>query len=197
MTEKAYQIFVSHSQYDVDIRKSFSEIFAIAGIIPKYMEFEKIYPPAWSEIKKQIKKSQAVFLLLGPNIRKSYFTENWVAFEVGLACAFGKEVWVFEPMNLSIDFPIPYITDYMPYNLEIQEHFDYIRGSMEAYKSPVPIFPVGVEGRDKRYVPKGILVNCPHPNCQLKFHLHTDVPSLYCPSCRQFINRSENSSLTV
>jgi len=38
------QIFVSHSQYDKDIRLPFSEIFAVAGVIPKYMEFEKIYP---------------------------------------------------------------------------------------------------------------------------------------------------------
>lgn len=190
MSERTPQIFVSHSQYDKEIRKDFSEIFATAGMRAKYMEFEKIFPPAWEKIKEQLKSSEAVFLLLGPNIQRTCFTENWVAFEVGLACAFSKEVWVFEPMNMNVDFPIPYVTDYMPYNLEIQEHFDYIRGSMEAYKSPVPIFPIGREGRDKRYIPKGVLTDCPHANCQLKFHLHTDVPSLYCPSCRQFINRS-------
>lgn len=82
MVEKEGQIFVSHSQHDKDIRMAFSEIFALAGIKPKYMEFENFYPPAWSEIKEQIKKSEAVFLLLGPNIKKSYYTENWVAFQL-------------------------------------------------------------------------------------------------------------------
>ncbi len=190
MTARTPQIFVSHSQYDKEIRRDFSEIFAIAGIMPKYMEFEKIFPPAWKKIKEQIQRSEAVFLLLGPNIRKSYFTENWVAFEVGIACAFNKEVWVFEPMNLKIDFPIPYVTDYMPYDFGIQEHFDYIRTVMESYRNIIPLLPLGVEGRNKRHVPTGIVTDCTHANCQLKFHLHADIPNLYCPSCRQFINRS-------
>src|SRR4030043_1489127 len=101
MSARAPQIFVSHSQYDGDIRMPFSEIFAIAGVMPKYMEFESIYPPAWAEIKEQIRISEAVFLLLGPNIRRSSFTENWVAFEVGLSCAFGKDVWVFQLVQAS------------------------------------------------------------------------------------------------
>lgn len=190
MSVRAPQIFVSHSQYDRDIRMRFSEIFAIAGVMCKYMEFEKIYPPAWTEIKEQIKISEAVFLLLGPNIRRTSFTENWVAFEVGLSCAFGKDVWVFEPMDSHIDFPIPYLTDYMLYNLEIQDHFDYIRSITEGYKRPLTILPLG-DARTKRNIPKGIITNCTHENCLSKFQLHTDVPNLYCPICRQFINRSE------
>jgi hypothetical protein len=189
MSVRTPQIFVSHSRYDKDIRKDFSEIFAVAGIMPKYMEFEKIFPPAWKKIKEQIKISEAVFLLLGPNIRNSYFTENWVAFEVGLACAFGKEVWVFEPLELKTDFPIPYVTDYMLYNLQESQCFDYIRGVMEAYKNPVPIFPLIGEGRDKRHIPYGELIKCPYTNCQLEFHLHTTIQSLCCPLCRQILSR--------
>ena len=184
------QIIVSHSRYDKDIRMSFSEIFAVAGVMPKYMEFEKIFPPAWAEIKKHIKSSEAVFLLLGPNIRKSHFTENWVAFEVGLSCAFGKDVWVFEQINSNSDFPIPYLTDYMLYNLEIQEHFDYIRSVMESYKRSVPAFPFNVDARTKRNTPNGNTINCTHENCCSRFQLHTIVPSLYCPICRQYLNRS-------
>jgi hypothetical protein len=190
MSARAPQIFVSHSQYDIDIRKSFSEIFAIAGVMPKYMEFERIYPPAWAEIKAQIKISEAVFLLLGPNIRRSSFTENWVAFEAGLSCAFGKDVWVFEPMDSHIDFPIPYLTDYMLYNLDIQDHFGYVRCVMEGYKRPLTIFPLG-DARTKRNIPKGVTMNCTHENCLSNFQLHTDVPNLYCPVCRQIINRPE------
>ena len=187
------QIFVSHSQYDKDIRVSFSEIFAISGVVPKYMEFEKIYPPAWAEIREQIRSSEAVFLLLGPNIQKSLFTENWVAFEVGLSCAFGKDVWVFEPMDSHIDFPIPYVSDYMLYDLQIQEHFDYVRSIMEGYKQPLALFPINVDARTKRNIPTGTTTNCTHDNCLSKFQLHTDVTSLYCPICRQFLYRSEKS----
>lgn len=138
------QIFVSHSQYDREIRRNFSEVFAVAGIKPKYMEFEQI-SPAWREIKEEVKKSEAVFLLLGPNIRRSYYTENWVAFEVGLACAYGKEVWVFEPTNSTIDFPIPYVTDYLLYDLDNKDHFIYVKQCMESYKKVVPFFQLDLK----------------------------------------------------
>jgi hypothetical protein len=194
MSTREPQIFVSHSQYDKDIRKDFSEIFATAGIKAKYMEFEKLMPPAWKEIKQQLKQSEAVFLLLGPNIRRSSYTENWVAFEVGLACAFDKEVWVFEPINSNINFPVPYVTDYVLYNLEVEGNFDYIRGCMEVYKPVVPFVPLGADKRTRRCVPNGILTNCTNSNCKMEFHLHTDVQMLYCPSCRQVIDRQTNSS---
>ena len=193
MSVRTPQIFVSHSQYDKDIRMPFSEIFAIAGVMPKYMEFEKIFPPAWAEIKEQIKISEAVFLLLGPNIRRTCFTENWVAFEVGLSCAFGKDVWVFEQISSNSDFPIPYLTDYMLYNLEIQNHFDYIRSIMEAYKRPLALLPLG-DARTKRKIPEGITINCTHENCFSIFQLHTDVSNFHCPICRQYLNRSENQN---
>jgi len=186
-TQQQYTAFVSHSKYDVDIRKSFSEVFAVSGLMPKYMEFERFAPPAGTKIREQIQKSQVVFLLLGPNIRKSSFTENWVAFEVGLACAFNKEVWVFEPLDLASDFPVPYVTDYMPYNLQESQCFDYIRKVMEAYKYPVPLFPIVTQGRYKRGVPAGDLLQCPYAHCKLEFHLHTRISNLHCPSCRQQI----------
>ena len=180
------QIFVSHSQYDTDIRKSFSEIFAISGVIPKHMEFETIKPPAWKEIKEQIKKSLAVFILLGPNIRRTCFTENWVAFEVGVSCAFGKDVWVFEPNDLYNDFPIPYLTDYVLYDLQVKESFEYIRAIIEGYRNPSYVFPLFVDERTKKFIPKGKPITCYYENCGSVYSLHTaDVINFYCPSCRQ------------
>ncbi len=189
MSTREPQIFVSHSQYDGEIRRNFSEVFAVAGIRAKYMEFEQ-EPPAWREIKEQVRASEAVFLLLGPNIRRSYYTENWVAFEVGLACAFGKEVWVFEPEGLSVSFPVPYATDYLCYNFETKDHFNYVKKCIESYKSADSIFPIGVESRKKKGVPNGFDVTCQNPNCKLHFHLHkVQMPGALvwyvCPACRQ------------
>ncbi len=184
MSTNLPQIFVSHSQYDTDIRRSFNEIFAISGVIPKYMEFETIKPPAWTEIKEQIKKSLAVFLLLGPNIRRTCFTANWVAFEVGVSCAFGKDVWVFEPTGLNSDFPIPYLTDYVIYDLQVRENFDYIRGIIEGYRRPSYTLSFEDE-RTKRGIPKGKPIICDYGNCGSVYSLHTEVTNFYCPSCRQ------------
>jgi hypothetical protein len=187
------QIFVSHSQYDKEIRASFDTVFARTGVKSVCMEFEQIYPPAWQRIKDEKIASEAIFLLLGPNIRSSIHTQNWIAFEVGLACAFRKEVWVFEQAGSYIEFPIPYLTDYMIYNLEDSNHFDYVRGIAEGYGKPIYIFPLGVDHRTKRNIPIGILVKCPYENCKSSYSLHTNVKSFNCPSCRQTIRIPEAS----
>jgi len=188
MAQRRIQIFVSHSQYDKDIRASFDTVFARTGVKSVCMEFEQISQlPAWQPIKNEIKASETVFLLLGPNIRSSIHTQNWVAFEVGLACAYGKDVWVFEQDNSHIEFPIPYLTDYMIYNLEDPNHFDYVRSIIEGYANPTYVLPLNVDSRTKRNIPKGILVTCQHQNCGSHYSLHTDVKSFSCPSCRQQI----------
>ena len=180
------QIFVSHSRYDTQIRKEFSEVFAVAkGAYPIYMEFEEIYPPAWNSIKGKVSSSQALFVLLGPNIQKTIHTQNWVAFEVGLACAFEKEVWVFEQDGSNVEFPIPYLTDYMIYNLEDKNHFEYVRSVIKGYGKPIPRFPLNVDHLTKRGIPTGVHVTCSHENCVTSYYLHTDIQSFICPSCRQ------------
>ena len=176
------QAFVSHSQKDKDIRQQFSEVFAVAGVKPFYMEFESTYPPSWSQIKNEMSSSELVFLLLGPNIRSSIHTQNWVAFEVGLACAFGKDVWVFEQGESSIEFPVPYLTDYMIYNLNVSGHFNYVRKVLEAYKRPIPIFPLLDHPRKKRNIPRGMWMSC--GECGTNYALHTNITSYNCPSCR-------------
>ena len=47
---------------------------------------------------------------------------------------FWKRGWVFEPTGLNSDFPIPYLTDYVIYDLQVRENFDYIRGIIEGYR---------------------------------------------------------------
>ncbi len=91
------QIFMSHSQKDESLQKSFDQVCAREGVISKCMEFEQIqFPNQWASIREEIKKSFVVFLLLGRNVVSSVFTRNWIAFEVGIACGKGKDVWEVE-----------------------------------------------------------------------------------------------------
>jgi hypothetical protein len=133
------------------------------------MEFEDMQPPDWNEIDKQIQDSLATFLLLGPNVKNSDHTQNWIAFEVGLSCAYKKRVWVFEQMDSKINFPIPYVTDYMPYFLD-GISFSYIRGIIEGYR----------DGR----VPIGFEIEC--WNCHSVFSKHHIFGAHYCPVCRKY-----------
>lgn len=180
------QIFVSHSQHDEDMRVSFDTAFARTGVISKCMEFENMEPPQWEKISKEIQNSEATFLLLGPNVKRSEHTQNWIAFEVGLSCAFNKRVWVFEQTSSTVDFPIPYVTDYMFYeNLEDKDYFNYVRSIIEGYRFKSLVH--WAESKEIRHeIPQGKSIKC--PRCQSKFALHAIRSILfYCPSCRHQI----------
>jgi hypothetical protein len=166
---KPPQMFVSHSKKDTNIRAFFDQAFARTGVKSECMEFEDMQPPHWNEIDKQIQDSLATFLLLGPNVKNSDHTQNWIAFEVGLSCAHGKRVWVFERMKSKINFPIPYVTDYMPYVLD-RFSFDYIRGIIESY-------------RDKT-IREGLETECRY--CHSVFFTHHIIGAYHCPVCREY-----------
>jgi hypothetical protein len=155
---------------DTKIRAFFDQAFARTGVKSECMEFEDMQPPHWKEIDKHIQDSPTTFLLLGPNVRNSDHTQNWIAFEVGLSCAHGKRVWVFEVMKSKINFPIPYVTDYMPYILDGLS-FNYIRGIIESY-------------RDRTRIPKGLETECRY--CHSVFFTHQIIAPYYCPVCRKY-----------
>jgi hypothetical protein len=154
------------------------------------MEFEKMTYQSWMEIKTEIERSEALFLFLGENVKYSPYTENWIAFEIGVACANNKDVWIFEQYGDSIEFPAPYLTDYMVYDLSDSEHFNYIRSIIEGYgRSPI-ILPLGVPQREKKGVPSGDQIQCGYGNCNLTYNLHTRIDEISCPSCRQGLDIS-------
>ena len=72
----------------------------------------------------------AVFVLLGKNLGNPpayslQYTHNWVSFEVGVASATRKPIWVFEEFGSFIRYPIPFVTDYAQYTLANIRHLQY------------------------------------------------------------------------
>ena len=111
------RIFLSYSSGDNDILKSFLSIAKLACVEIKAVPFENVQAPAWSYIRELMSASDTFFLLLGKNIiDKGIYTQNWVSFEVGLACemaaTLGREVWVFEPWQYKVKFPVPFLNHY-------------------------------------------------------------------------------------
>ena len=137
-------VFVSHSKHDVEIRKFFSETFSRIGLKAKFMEWEdmtNVY--AGDKISKIIRAgffsghdTSAVFILLGKSVvnppsTTPEFTHNWVAFEAGAAASCLKPVWVFEDFSDSVHFPIPFVTDYVNYNLDNVDHLRFLSSLFE------------------------------------------------------------------
>lgn len=178
------RIFLSHSKGDEDLCKFFLQIGGLTGVEIKAMEFENIQAPPWEYIRNQLLMSDTIFVLLGKNvIDRGIYTQNWISFEVGMACEMArtlmKEVWVFEPLHHSITFPVPFLNHYVLYDMNERIHMDYIRTIMEGYKPTLLLM---------RKIPEGVAdVKCPHHNCGIVFRLHTDVKEFNCPSCKQGI----------
>jgi len=181
---------MSHTKKDKDCCDKFDSAVARVGIKVFRSEFETLESPAWKTIKNEINKSCALFLLVGKELVKAQaesetikeakekwkFTQNWISYEVGLACQLGIDVWVMCD-SVEINFPVPYLNNYDVYGIrrEITGSLDWIRGVFEKY-SKGGTYRLG-------QLPEG---QCTCPFCGAIFNLHsqiqlnTEVP---CPTC--------------
>jgi hypothetical protein len=180
-------VFLSHSKKDENTN-FFHKIFSGLDTNLITMELETIdTPPAFS-IKKKIKESNALFVLLSDHLLKLQHTGIWIAFEVGLACNkeinalethnLGMDIFVFEPLNSHVNFPIPYCKYYMPLEF-IDEEIKYLRDLMQNINK--------LHGMGK--------VTCKNEKCKLKFQTLSRMGTDFnCPSCKKVIEFKEYQS---
>ena len=198
-------IFISHSKRDEHTVNAFCRVFAQTTIRAVLEEFEMYAVPPWAKIAKDVQEASAVFLLLSPQLNSTPYTQNWVSYEVGLACAMKKPVWVYEQSQAPVHFPVPYLTDYVLYDPASREHLDAITKLVKSY-DPSPalaglIFGAIVGGLISggagagvgaiaggaafQRRPTGYPTKCPHQNCQVGFNIYSQLQSVLCPACRQ------------
>jgi len=188
------QLFMSHTKLDKAFCDKFDVAAARVGVRVFRSEFETIKPPAWKTIKKQMELSSAMFLLVGKKLVEAQaasnrsvkardawkHTKNWIAYEVGLACQRGIDVWVICD-DVDINFPVPYLNNYA-LNLESIEEdgsidkIGLIRWILEEY-SKGKSFPFGIGGRGD---------TCVYEDCLAQYNLHSQVEKngeVVCPTC--------------
>lgn len=183
---KLVQIFISHTRKDKDFLDRFDNVIARVGIKAFRSEFEDISKPEWKTIKEEMDKSAALFFLIGEKLVENQnnnfndwnYTQNWIAYEIGLACQKGIDVWVLID-NVNINFPLPYFNHYFPTDMK-NESFKFLRGVLEhylnCYKDINPNY---------RYIAN---VKC--HNCGMEFNLHPDPhkgDKIQCPQCLKYI----------
>jgi len=189
-----YSIFLSHTKDDKEFCNRFDNAAASVGLRRFRSEFEKIEPPAWKTIKTEIDKSSALFLLIGKELVKSQeskseewkYTQNWISYEVGLACAIKKDVWVWceeQPIN----FPVPYLNNYVLYGFGSTDepYIGFLKIVLEGYNHGLK-FPLGWGKRGFK---------CPHNKCGAQFNLHNSMPKgsvFACPTCLREITLNED-----
>ena len=197
-------VFMSHTKLDKDFCDRFDVAVARVGIRAFRSEFETIKPPAWKTIKDQMGLSSAMFLLVGKELIKSQtasdqsvearaewkHTQNWIAYEVGLACQRGIDVWVIGD-DVKINFPVPYLNNYALYGLGRKKNrkipfdeIEFIKDVLENY-SKDRFHPLGFLGRN---------ITCSNTSCGSEFNLHSVVQkekSVVCPTCLKAIEFPE------
>ncbi len=191
----AVQVFVSHTQRDVEFCDIFDRACARVGIKAFRSEFESIKLPAWETIRDAIRHSKALFLLIGKELVRAQalheplwlYSQNWIAYEIGIACERTMDVWVICD-DVAINFPVPYLNNYLPVSLRHTEVFNLFLEVLRIYAQGNTIaFP------DPQYA-----IECPYPACKAIYNLPLQIQpngTITCPQCLQPITFPEGHLL--
>jgi len=164
-------VFLIHSRLDTEWPNFFDKAAGKAEVRLFEAEWFDEKSPNWLHLKEQIRRSMAVFFLKGPSITNSTYTTNWVSWECGVAAALKRDLWVFESMRNPVFMPVPYLTDYVPYDPQDNEHVAFVANLLQNYS-------LGEEP------PQGWPVTC--PKCGAQYNLHAVVVSWNCPTCQRY-----------
>lgn len=125
------EIFVSASKKDDNLINGLGEVISRTRLKMITEYFEDLKPPACNEIMKDIEKSKFFVVLLGPNAQDFLHTRDWIQWEIGVASAKRKDIWVFEDTSTQISMVIPHLTDYVIWDINNPEHKKSIRDIIE------------------------------------------------------------------
>jgi hypothetical protein len=181
-----HQIFLSHTKKDEHFCDSIDSIAARIGLKSFRSEYEDISSPSWEMIKKEINRSSALFLLIGKELARNQeknapewrYTQNWIAYEIGLACQLGIDVWIICDEDVTINFPVPYFNNYLPCDPRNRDTFNYLKEILTLYRDgSVSICDI---------IDDTLNVKCPYDDCRIEFALHATVQpwsDVVCPQC--------------
>ena len=203
-------VFISHSRRDRELIKSITSALTNVDITPIIEEFipeKKKEPVPYKEIRKKIRFSNAVFLFLTDNIMMTEHTKNWIIFEDGIAAASGKQLFLFERKGIPLEYPVPYLTDYMIFDkksmkdlLRIQSiskrlksYFSVEEGLLTSTSIPYDsagmvlwgLYSIFKISRKSKVLKQLGLVRVECPRCKVGFYYYSPKHSPFlCPACR-------------
>jgi hypothetical protein len=207
-------VFITHSRHDEPILSHIDQLVREAEVDPIFYQydFNNTSETACGQILRAITGSKALFVMLSNNLSSSVHTQNWVGMEVGIACAQGKPVYVLEELYGHIPFPIPYLTDYVPYDLGDPQLRTLISSVARAYNmgpqrtgiiglgalgallfGPAGLFAGAVVGAiaNRPQQPPYIPLMCYHLDCKLQFRSYVWLDEMMCPGCRRTLRFRE------
>ncbi len=104
------------------------------------------------------------------------YTQNWISYEIGLACMTNIDVWVICD-NVKINFPVPYLNNYEVIGIQDIDGRKWYRTILEDY-SKNRLYPLGEFSN--------YLCNCPYEGCGTEFNFWSNLKpgaEAACPTC--------------
>lgn len=187
--------FISHSGNDREIVNIILRIFRHHGRRPfTIMNMEELslsQDAYWLQIKNRIQESDAVLLILSGGIIEREHTQNWVAFEVGVAAGCDKPVIAIRGEDVNI--PIPYLNHYYAYSPTFPAPY-WKESESQNWEGlfHARIYPML---SNANYRPPGLQNHCPH--CKLCYFHHGWEQPFRCPYCSRETSRIEGSSNSI
>lgn len=120
-----------------------------------------------------------------------HYTQNWIAYEIGVACQKGIDVWAICDESVEINFPMPYVNNYLIIFPEYKKDaFKYIRWIVGEYAKG-QCFPIKKVCQDFRIE----RMKCIYCKMEFNFHKYFLVeehiidffPEIKCPQCLEVI----------
>ena len=183
------KVFESHTKLDSDFCNVFDIACARVGIRAFRSEYESIQLPAWQTIRNELRESKALFLLVGKALVDAQrthssdweYTQNWISYEIGIACQLGIDVWVLCD-EVEINFPVPYLNNYIPYTIRNEGNFSKFVRVLQNYANEKTY---NLNNEDS--------VTCCYSDCSISYNLPAKVPKggkIVCPCClRRMVSR--------
>jgi hypothetical protein len=172
-------VFMAHSKEDSEGREFFDRLFSGAGVRAYWYPYpEGPTIPHSKGIRRAIKESSAVFVVLSKPMEVHPHIRSWVSFESGIAVGLDRPIWVFERFDEFVDIPVP-------------GAFGYLQRPLTT--TQLQTFPFGriISSAGTRYPPaEGSDVwfhaICRHSDCGERFVAYVlDASIARCPTCRR------------
>jgi hypothetical protein len=187
ISQAVAQVFISHSGDDRNGWDFFQGLFGSVSHSAFWYAWSGPTPPHSGALFRAISQSASLFVVLSEGMEKPQ-TRSWVGYEVGVARALNRPVWVFERASTRpVEVPVPFLTGYIqrPDELATLRTFPYF-DLVSAAGTNRPDYYTNPEG------PNLFTVTCPHDDCKAGYgaFLLEDqniAPQFSCPVCRKEI----------
>jgi len=196
MLSELAPFFISHSGKDKEILAGVLEAFDFYNksqastpynkrnyIIMNEAALRNNEKPYWLQIKQQIEKADALILIISEGITQKEFTQNWVAFEVGVAAGCNPPKPVIAIQGQEVRIPMPYVTHYFSYSNTLPP--SNIKDP-KSWRGQFNLLSYNLF-TNTEYRPEQPMIRC--PMCKSKYYYHGPELVIKCPSCPCIIQK--------